>query len=1225
MVRLVFPPHGTIPRNESEIRLIQFLLENLSSGSSPSSTSCAGNAHQSFILISNLEIPDTKTGSFLGIDAILVAPHAVYLIDVKDWGPHIRADDQFWVINVGRERRNPHRSLEYKRRVLHSLIEQADSEIIRKTWCEGLVVLVSEGVKMDLAGGCRQNTFTLDSALTAFLKDPRRLSSPEVIPDNGLASCHRELADIILSSVRARKYSQFQILDYRVEEILEIQQGYAEYLASSTLEGSSGETQRLRVFTLPVESPPSTRTGLHRNIAQEYLTFEEIASNENLVHFKGFVDEEENRIVEVLDWAEERTLFSVTSDNSLTFEQKIGIIKGIGAGIKAFHERDIVHRNITPDNILITSSGPKILNFHLSTLKEKGYLAPGPGLLNGLNRRYAPCELMALESDSRSKAAADLYSLGVVFYELLCGDLPFADSEELSRAGGSLPEHHLPSKRIPELPDWVDEAVGRLYTLHRREQFQGVDSFLEAMDSLANRPKHEAKTLLPSLDLPAQKPAVPQNREKSDNSVCGALFKMAGEFGALGSNGFKKIANLFQDADLDNQLDEGKPFSKRNLVNLLNYINFQDGTILVNFIHKRHENIISLEAKPRPCSGYTLECIFVREAETQDLLPSYDLLNFLVSDGQKIILVKPLLNLLKEEKVLFTLPDECCQYSFKRARRHLCENVQAELVQNGLLLSGSLLDFCDDQFKVELSLIPSQTFQWINPECTATVILKNSQEILYSGECKIVRQNFGQRTREFVLEAVSKEISRFKRKEYRSPRHKLSPSPNIIFKHPLTGKIINLEVDDISGSGVSVEEYSKNSVLFPGLIIPDLDVEFGGGFKITCKAQVVYKRLSKLEKREKAFICGLAILDMTISDQTRLASIMHQVSRNKSYVSNRVDPDSLWKFFFEAGFVYPQKYDHIYHNKEKFRELYNKLYSENVDLAKHFIYQEKGVIYGHLSMIHFYDNTWIIHHHAASGPKFKKGGIIVLDQIGRFINDVYNLYSSHMSFVACYFRPDNKFPNKVFGGFVDHINNSKGCSCDEFAYLHIPSVESLKPSIETLERANGVLQRTHFDDMHELEGFYGNKAGGLLLSAMDLKKDTFESNSVSHEYLNAGFKRERQLYSLKKDGILKAIFIALVSDLGLNISSLTNCIHAIVLDSKGLSKDILFASLSMVVGCSNYLGQESVPSLVYPLDYMNELNISYDRTYKLWILDVANFGDAYLHYMDNLINRYLAS
>ena len=126
--------------------------------------------------------------------------------------------------------------------------------------------------------------------------------------------------------------------------------------------------------------------------------------------------------------------------------------------------------------------------------------------------------------------------------------------------------------------------------------------------------------------------------------------------------------------------------------------------------------------------------------------------------------------------------------------------------------------------------------------------------------------------------------------------------------------------------------------------------------------------------------------------------------------------DELWDFLFETGFIYPHKYAFIQKNKDEIKKTYEKLYPQNPHIARHFIYQEKGTIYGHMAMIRFCESAWMIHHHAARKSSAKKAGLIVLDQIGRMINDSHRLYSLHMNYMLCYYRPDNKFPSRVFGG-----------------------------------------------------------------------------------------------------------------------------------------------------------------------------------------------------------------
>ncbi|MBU6391756.1 MAG: PilZ domain-containing protein [Planctomycetes bacterium] len=674
----------------------------------------------------------------------------------------------------------------------------------------------------------------------------------------------------------------------------------------------------------------------------------------------------------------------------------------------------------------------------------------------------------------------------------------------------------------------------------------------------------------------------------------------------------RRIVQLFHNASLDSNLEEKKKVNKKHLLNLLNYINFQGGTILINFRHPKYDTIISFQAKPQPCLENSLDCLWTEPAGFKQKLNSYKFLNFLLTDGLKLILVKADLKGISEERISFTLPEICYELGHRKVRRHSCKGIQVDFIQNSVIFCGFLQNFSAVSFCIEVSAVPPQSFCWVNPEHAVYIIFKNRQDILYSGECKIIRQTCDQTIRTFVLEPVNNQMPRFKPKEFRSVRHKLSPSPNIIFVHPLTQKMINLEVEDLSGSGFLVEEYLDSSVLLPGLIISELHIEFAHDFKIKCKVQIVNRNVCKVEDEKTYVKCGITILDMDIQEQVRLSGLLHQVANKKSYVCNRVDTNALWKFFFETGFIYPKKYALMHTDKEKFKETYEKLYVQNPHIARHFVYQDKGTIQGHISIVRFYENTWLIHHHAASRSGYSKSGLVVLKQVERYINDFHRLYSTRMNFVSCYFRPDNKFPNRVFGGCAREINKSKECSIDSFAYFPFPKTCEQWNLPETM-----VLIKTQPDDLLELESFYEYESGGLMLHALDLEPSIIDCDTLSKEYQQLGFKRERYLFSLKKDDSLKAVIMVNISNIGLNMSNLTNCIHVIILDTKDVSCNTLYASLSML---SKYYEQENIPILLYPVSYAQNQSITYEKIHTLWILN-TQYTDHYFKYMDNLFNH----
>ncbi|MFZ3209394.1 MAG: PilZ domain-containing protein [Geobacteraceae bacterium] len=671
-----------------------------------------------------------------------------------------------------------------------------------------------------------------------------------------------------------------------------------------------------------------------------------------------------------------------------------------------------------------------------------------------------------------------------------------------------------------------------------------------------------------------------------------------------------KLSNFLQTGSEEISRDKSKSVGKRYLVNKLNYINFQDGAVLINLRHEKYGVVVSLQAKPLPCSGELLDCLWAEDPGLDRLLNTYTFDNLIVTDGKNILLVKPEVLSINERGISFVLPDTCSEISSRKMGRLLCTGISAQLIQNGAMFQGVLLDFNPVSLRIEVNSAFPQTFQWLNLESSVNLHLFAEQEALYSGECAIIRHSCDQATRTIVLEPIKCGLQRFKPKKYRSSRQQLIPSPNIVFNHPFTGIKVNLKAIDLSGSGFSVEEARKKAVLLPGMIIPELELNFANNFRIKCKAQVIYRNVGA-DEEDELVKCGLAILDMDIDDHLKFLSLLQQAANRDFYICAEVDMDTLWDFFFKADFIYPEKYTYFQANKEMIKKTYERLYSQNNRIARHFICQENGVISGHMAMVRFYENSWLIHHHAAVRSEHTKAGLNVLHQIGRFINDSHNLYSAHMNFVFCYFRPENKFPNRMFGGFARLLNNPERCSLDTFAYFHLKRPRQGKWDMPPLWE----LTQTLPQDLREMGGYYRQESGGLMLSALDLEPQVVDRNQLSQEYQKLDFKRESHLFSLRKNGCLKAIIMVNISDIGLNMSNLTNSIKAIVLDSDDLPRDIFFEALARL---STKYEENEIPVLVYPVSYAESHDIAYEKLYTMWILSMQHTDD-YFRYIEGMI------
>ena len=657
--------------------------------------------------------------------------------------------------------------------------------------------------------------------------------------------------------------------------------------------------------------------------------------------------------------------------------------------------------------------------------------------------------------------------------------------------------------------------------------------------------------------------------------------------------------------------DKQQSVSRNRLINILNFLHFQNSTVSIQFRHIKYGHIVSRQVFPQPCQGENLMCVWKEPQDFSLALDQFELHNLILTDGRKHIVAVPSTVTVDEDGICLRLPDACVEFALRKRKRFPSLNIQAEIVQSGVAFRGELMEFSVAAFVVRIQPKSIKSQQWINTNAPVNLLLFSQNDILYSGDCRVLKRKRIGEAYDYIIRPLKQQIQRFQPKEYRSSRQTIVPSPTIVFKHPLTTKTTTLRVIDLSGSGFSVEEDEGNAVLIPGMVIDDIKISFSNHFSLKCRAQVIYRNLV-LEKPDNIYNkCGLALLDMDTQQHINLISCLHQARDKRSYVANKMDMETLWRFFFETGFIYPEKYAYLQEHKDQIKATYEKLYTQSPRIARHFIFQERGSILGHMAMVRFYKNSWLIHHHASRRSTHNWGGFAVLNQIGRFINDSHRLHSMKMDYVFCYFRPENKFPNHVFGGIARSTKDPKGCSLDTFAYFHIPKHLSPLTALPYVWS----LTDTTAEDLIELQSFYEYLSGGLMLESLDLVSADLTLNGLPIEFNKLGLKRQRRLFSLKMKRQLVAVIMVNISDLGLNMSDLTNSINTFVVDPDQLSKDILLSVLSML---SLKYGQGNMPNLLYPPSYAEALDLGYERKYTLWALNMHH-TDYYFRYLKRLL------
>jgi hypothetical protein len=647
------------------------------------------------------------------------------------------------------------------------------------------------------------------------------------------------------------------------------------------------------------------------------------------------------------------------------------------------------------------------------------------------------------------------------------------------------------------------------------------------------------------------------------------------------------------------------------LINRLNRLNFKSEPLLVHLRHKLHGNALIRQAIPQPCLDEELECRWVDPEDADDIrLKGYGLERLVLADGQRVVQIEPCLVSIDGRQMTVRLPTSCSESLPRSVRRHQCEGVKANIVANSAIYEGYLVDFTALSFRVNLLARPPQSFDWISSKVPVNVSLHNGQGVIYVGDCKIVRQTHGEESRDYVLQPTRMQTPRFRAREFRSSRYELMPCPNAVFTHPVTHRTMSLKLIDISGAGFALGESIHESTLLPGMVLKKMAIALTSRTLMECTAQVIHR--TPVEGSDIVKV-GMALVDIDNLDHMELVSLLQQAKDPDTYVSNKVDLETLWDFFFETGFIYPEKYATMVENREAFNATYAKLYTEHPTIARHFIHMEHGRILGHFAMLRLFEKTWVNHHHAALHHK-RKSGLLVLDRMSEYINDTHAMHSAHIRYNAGYYRSDNKFPVRFFGGFAEKMKNPKACSVDDFGYL---SFHGMPTAGDWDDDGRWELAKVRRGDLEDLQGFYEKASGGLMLDAIDMTPEAIDRNTLSEEYAKAGFRREVHRLAVRKNGELKAVVAVNRTDIGMNFSELTNATQMLVVDGTGFSKRDFGLMMSLV---AVKFGLERIPLLVYPLDYLAKAGIPYEKTYSFNVMSL-HFWDEYMRYLRDFMKK----
>ena len=182
----------------------------------------------------------------------------------------------------------------------------------------------------------------------------------------------------------------------------------------------------------------------------------------------------------IMEFIEGKELkYRLFQKKDFSIEECINIVTGLLKALSYTHELKVIHRDIKPENIFLTNDGEvKIADFGIAHIENSELTTVGSVL--GTPSYMSPEQCLGKGVDARS----DLFSVAIVFYEMLTMEKAFKGGASHTIMGNILNTHpEPPSKLNQQVPSHLDKVLKKALMKNPDERFQSAEEFLEALSS----------------------------------------------------------------------------------------------------------------------------------------------------------------------------------------------------------------------------------------------------------------------------------------------------------------------------------------------------------------------------------------------------------------------------------------------------------------------------------------------------------------------------------------------------------------------------------------------------------------------------------------------------------------------------------------------------------------------------------------------------------------------
>jgi hypothetical protein len=444
-----------------------------------------------------------------------------------------------------------------------------------------------------------------------------------------------------------------------------------------------------------------------------------------------------------------------------------------------------------------------------------------------------------------------------------------------------------------------------------------------------------------------------------------------------------------------------------------------------------------------------------------------------------------------------------------------------------------------------------------------------------------------------------------------SPRCQPSPSRPMLVElvSPLLSGPTVKSVRDISGVGFSFEMDAEAELFPPGMCFTAIVLRFGEN-EIRCRGQV--RNLARIAEREGTLHCGVEFEALDESARVQLADFIMR-ERFPDLRDGREAPfDKLWEFFLKTNFMYPEKQEKLLPILPDIRRTFHRANARPNRVFKSVVFTKGSDVVGYVSGLRAYRNTWMSQHLAAASGG--RGGRLLNFGLAEYFGQNVDL-----EYFKIFYRPENRWPARVFGGFARNVANLQVSDLRVFGYFTLPTEPSVvppAPEIEIVEPVAG--------DLAPVERHFVANERGLILRADDLTQGGLRLVELNEEYAKLGLERHRRILLAVDRGAPAGFALAEISSPGLNLSELLSAFSIHLFEENERTQQVRHALLRSLLQLYREAGRPFAVGLVSPehLGRYQHLPLRWVKRYACWTCHRSLYL-RFCDHVDRIVEAYL--